>query len=260
MSVRKAVSFLLCILLLLLPLSGCGAEEVVSTTESGFTTRFNPNTGTLTVSGEGTLNGLYPVVRPDEYSLEPAEENHTIKKVILRKGITGLNNSFNGLMALEKISFPSSLKKITGSFMFCNSLEKLTIPKTVKIINEGGFNYCSNLSDIQFKGRIKLCHGSVFTGLDSLEEVTIPDNSVLCGAFRECDSLKKVMLGANLICHEAEPESQCGVNFVVYDPEMLKGRTYYIHKSNFERDAWSVIEENIDGIQPDNSVASVIKM
>ena len=144
MSVRKAVSFLLCILLLLLPLSGCGAEEVVSTTESGFTTRFNPNTGTLTVSGEGTLNGLYPVVRPDEYSLEPAEENHTIKKVILRKGITGLNNSFNGLMALEKISFPSSLKKITGSFMFCNSLEKLTIPKTVKTINEGGFNYCSN--------------------------------------------------------------------------------------------------------------------
>lgn len=260
MFVRKTLLLWLCTLLLLLSLPGCGAEEAVSITGSGFTTRFNPNTGTLTVSGEGTLSGLYPVIRPDEYSLEPAEENYTIKKVVLREGIVGLNNSFNGLMALEKISFPSSLKKITGSFMYCDSLEKLTIPKTVKTINGGGFNYCSNLSDVQFKGSIKLCHGSVFTGLDSLEEITIPDNSVLCGAFRKCDSLKKVMLGANLICHEAEPESQCGVNFVVYDPEILKGRTYYIHKSNFERDAWSTIEENIDGIQPDDSVASVIKM
>ena len=113
MFVRKMLLLWLCIPLVLLPLPGCGAEEVVSTTEDGFTTRFNPNTGTLTVSGEGTLKNCFHriwVSNHPAYHSETVESNTTVKKLILEEGVVGLDNCFNDMTTLKTIVFPSGVE------------------------------------------------------------------------------------------------------------------------------------------------------
>ena len=238
MRIQKIVSLWLCAVLLLLPLSGCGTEEGVSTTEDGFTTRFDETTGTLTVSGEGVLRGLYPREWvPDDFGgfLKTIEENTTVKKLVLEEGITQIDNCFNDMNALKEVVFPSTLSDIRRSFISCTAMEELTIPENVKIIRDDSFSYCTSLSSLQLKGPKEILH-SAFDDLDSLCEVVIPDNSLLCNVFYKCYDLVEVIIGKGVTCHQvfAEMHSTCWGSFAVSEPEEAKKRTFYLPKEQSE--------------------------
>lgn len=278
MFVRKVVPLMLCILLWLLPLSGCGAEEVVSITEDGFTTRFNPNTGTLTVSGEGVLSDLYPRKWEDDGERtiwsNAINEDQTVKVLVVKEGITKLDNCFNDLLALKRIKLPSTLEVIKKSFIHCESLEKLNIPTSVGSIQDFSFDNCISLSNIKFHGKIEFGHSdrymitTVFSNLESLESISIPDNSILCRAFNECPNLKSITIGKLVSCHEiyADGFISCSHSFQltdlsdldrpwVEDLTAMKERVYYVHKP--VKTGMSSIEEGVCGLRHWDQVKKV---
>ena len=239
---KKVIALLISVLIILLAMAGCRGglsknDPLLTTVDldldkfyednptnstkakgAKYTTTFDESTCTLEVNAKGMIKDLYPrdwVPVDDTDYPEFLKADYKVKRLVIGEGITYLYNCFNDLKSLEEIVFPSSLKTIERSFMSCDALVDLNIPKTVKIIFYGSFNECASLKNIKFNGRINLSHPSSFYELESLEEIIIPANSVLCSAFDYCNNLKKVIIGANVACHEVfdAGENICEHNF-----------------------------------------------
>ncbi len=232
---RSALRMIL--LLLCLSLTACGApdstphESTVSTpTNDTIKTTFDEQTGTLTVTGSGVLANLYPVHEDDweEY------DDNTVRHIVIGEGITHLSNTFNHLVAVESIQFPSTLHTIERSFGECCALESLTIPATVKRIADYSFVCCDSLEDLRFEGPIEIDCRGCFTYL-SIETVTIPDNSVYCTAFRACRNLNEVIIGANVACHDSTPQNYCGSGFFKIGDNLR----VYIHEPLYSGDTYN---------------------
>ncbi len=177
-------------------------------TEKTWTTSFDKATGTLTVSGTGVVDGLYPLdcfaYNGESYE---KEENFDIKKLVIEEGITGLSVSFSYLHELKEIVFPSTLKSIDCCFNYCDKLESVDIPANVKKIGNHSFNDCESLKRIKFNDWISIGDRRSefgerilydFSNLPSLKEVTIPDGSFLGGAFWDCENLTKVVMEGHI--------------------------------------------------------------
>ncbi len=177
-------------------------------TEKNWTTSFDEATGTLTVSGTGVVDGLYPLdcfaYNGESYE---KEENFDIKKLVIEEGITGLSVSFSYLHELTEVVFPSTLKSIDCCFNYCEKLEYVEFPENVKKIGNHSFNDCDNLSRIKFNDSISISDRRSefgerilydFSNLPSLKEVTIPDGSFLGGAFWDCENLTKVVMEGHI--------------------------------------------------------------
>ena len=78
--IRQIISIILA-LIMVVSLSAC--NQTIKTKE-GITSKFNKNTGVLTISGKGVAKGIYPQHEDDleEY------DDETVKKVIIEEGIT----------------------------------------------------------------------------------------------------------------------------------------------------------------------------
>ena len=192
-------------------LAGVGVMEWLKNfikTEKTWTTSFDEATGTLTVSGTGVVDGLYPLdcfaYNGESYE---KEENFDIKKLVIEEGITGLSVSFSYLHELKEIVFPSTLKSIDCCFNYCDKLESVDIPANVKKIGNHSFNDCESLKRIKFNDWISIGDRRSefgerilydFSNLPSLKEVTIPDGSFLGGAFWDCENLTKVVMEGHI--------------------------------------------------------------
>ena len=91
--------------------------------------------GTLTIKGKGDM--------PDKMNFR---NNKKIKKLVIKKGVTGISDgAFGGCKNLKSIKLPNGLKSI-GSFAFFNTGLKgtVTIPTSVKTIEQGAI-YSKNV-------------------------------------------------------------------------------------------------------------------
>lgn len=192
-------------------------------TERFWTTSFDEATGTLTVSGIGIVDGLYPfdcfAYNGNSYE---KEDNYDIKKLVIEEGITGLSVSFSYLHELTEVVLPSTLKSIDCCFNYCDKLESVDIPANVKKIGNHSFNDCENLSTIKFNDWISIGDrrsefGEMilydFSNLPSLKEVTIPDGSFLGGAFWDCENLTKVVMEGYIDFGENNDVNGYAINF-----------------------------------------------
>ena len=192
-------------------------------TEKTWTTSFDKATGTLTVSGTGVVDGLYPLdcfaYNGNSYE---KEENYDIKKLVIEEGITGLSVSFSYLHELTEVVFSSTLKSIDCCFNYCNKLESVDIPASVKKIGNHSFNNCDKLSVIKFNDWISIGERRSefseqilydFSNLPSLKEVTIPDGSFLGGTFWDCENLTKVVMEGYITFGENNDVNGYVINF-----------------------------------------------
>lgn len=232
MRIQKIVSLWLCAVLLLFPLSGCGAQgELATIVNDNIITVYNRDTHTLHIKGFGELKNLYPRAWYPEHSPYFVEKNTHVKRLVIEEGITSLNNCFNDMAALKEVELPSSLKSIERSFMYCTALKELFVPGSVKKIADYSFNACVKLEKIQFDDTIEITHDSVFNGLSALKTVSIPQNSVLCHAFNNCENLEEITIEANVTFHDyaLTADESCYMSFDSID----EGCKVYIDKSVF---------------------------
>ncbi|SDO61795.1 Leucine rich repeat-containing protein, partial [Prevotella communis] len=103
------------------------------------------NNGTLTVSGNGTMDN-YP-----DGSDRPWDSNSgDITSVVVESGVTSVGMlAFSSFSAMTSVTLPEGLTAIgPNAFSSCSSLQSITIPSTVTSISEGAFFMCSSLQSI----------------------------------------------------------------------------------------------------------------
>jgi hypothetical protein len=172
----------------------------------GFTNsiRFDSYGIIRTVSEDGTIVTLDKffgegVVRR---GVAGAEENTTIKKVVVGEGISTLyDRTFRRFYALEEVVLPSTLTTIgaagSGVFQSCTNLKTIVIPESVTVLGKGSFQECSSLESINIPTGVTRIESDALraTGLKSVE---FHAGVTYFGAqaFRDCKQLTEVVINA----------------------------------------------------------------
>ena len=131
-----------------------------------------------------------------------AEENQTIKKVVIEEGVTTLyDRTFRRFYALETVELPSTLTTIgeagTGVFQSCSLLKNITLPESLTTLGKGSFYGCRSLESINIPAGVTRIEEDVLreTGLKSVvfhEGVTYFGKQ----AFRDCEDLTEIVIKA----------------------------------------------------------------
>ena len=128
----------------------CRAEivEIVDSGEcGGYVTWTLDSNGLLTISGTGWISDV------GYYESNYFKYKHSIKKVVISHGITGIDVS---------------------AFKDCSSLESVIIPNSVTSIGSGAFYGCSNLESVTIQGGVEKIESNAFYNCKNLKSVTIP--------------------------------------------------------------------------------------
>ena len=152
--------------------------------------------GTVVTLGSFVENG---VIRR---GVAGAEENTTIKKVIVEEGVAVLyDRTFRRFYALEEVVLPSTLTTIgaagSGVFQSCNNLKTIVIPESVTVLGKGSFQECTSLESINIPAGVTRIESDALrnTGLKSVE---FHAGVTYFGAqaFRDCKQLTEVVINA----------------------------------------------------------------
>ena len=159
---------------------------------------------TKTVSEDGTVVTLGSVVDNGlvRRGVVGAEENTTIKKVVVEEGVAVLyDRTFRRFYALEEVVLPSTLTTIgaagSGVFQSCSNLKTVVIPENVTVLGKGSFQECTSLESINIPAGVTRIESDALrnTGLKSVE---FHAGVTYFGAqaFRDCKQLTKVVINA----------------------------------------------------------------
>lgn len=172
---------------------------------------FDPATGTLTISGTGSMTDS-----PwDDY-------RSTIRQVLLPDGLTSIcSYAFSNCTALETILIPDSVTLIDGrAFFSCTALTDVTLSKNLETLGDHAFYKCSALPEITIPKELKSCGSSsypVFEGCTSLETVYIEPGLVEIPAYtlKAASGLKTVHIPDSVTTIGAEAFAETGLETFV---------------------------------------------
>ena len=162
---------------------------------------FDSSTGTLTISGTGTMT--------DYNSDSPFQNNSSIKSVIIENGVTSVGN---------------------WAFYGCSELTTVTLPDSVMNINAFAFSGCSKLSDIPFENITGTIYNYAFNGCSSLTDIELFCSQLDMNAFQNCTNLKTVKF-----CKDV---SEIRMNAFGGCTELTK--LYFFSNSSFEESEYTL--------------------
>ena len=150
------------------------------------------DSGTLTISGTGAMEDY----NPNTQNYAPwgtYSENDTIKKVIIRNGVTNIGDqAFRNCVALKSIEISETVTGIGwASFFNCKGMQSIIIPGNVLSIGQHAFNGCSSLASVTILNGVTSIDGYAFYNCSVLTKITIPESvtSMGGGAFVGCEGL-----------------------------------------------------------------------
>ena len=149
--------------------------------------------GTLTVSGEGSLNSsFWASLSQGGVSL------FRVRTVVIEDGITSLlNGVFRGFSYIEQLTLPNTLTHLgQGVFSGCVKLKSVVIPDSVVATWGQTFENCRALESVTISSGLKAIESGMFQGCVSLTSVTIPDGvkTIKGAAFNGCTALANVVI------------------------------------------------------------------
>lgn len=196
--IKKSICLLLVVLLLivLLPCKPVAANGPTSG-NLGETVTWEFKDATLTISGEGYMEGLSTNRHPEWYYLKDK-----ITKVVVEEGVLNVGSRFcKDCVNLTQVQLPSTIKFLDPQcFMNCKSLEKITIPSNVTSINESAFEGCTSLKTVTIPNSVDWMEPGVFEGCTSLEAVTLSNklDRLQHSMFKNCRSLTSITLPSKI--------------------------------------------------------------
>lgn len=207
---------------------------------SSMTWHFEAATGTLTVTGSGTMDAgeHAPWDDLDEY----------IVSVVIEEGVTSISHgAFSGMQQLTSVDLPESLQRIEsnafsgcwglsqvvlgsnvnhiGKYAFwdCRSLCSINIPSGVTEISYGAFSDCG-FTSLELHNGITSIGGYAFNGCRKLTSVVIPDSVTELGSssFGSCYHLSDVTLGSSVSDIQGNTFSRCPNLTSIVIPDSVK--------------------------------------
>ena len=280
---RKTISLILSVLMILSSFSvitTISAKEtnVVPTgatysgTTGDCTWSFDESTGTLTISGNGEMDG----------NVSWCDYLSVIKTVVIEDGVTTIGDfAFFSCSSLTSITIPDSVTSIgEAAFVGCSSLKSVTIPDGVISIGDRAFEACSSLTSIDVgvenkyfssvdgnlynKAKTEFIQyaigknqndfvipnsvtniiGYAFCGCSSLTSITIPDGVTYIGykAFYDCSSLTGITIPDSVTSIDYEAFRGCSSLTSITIPDSVTsigidafyGTAYYNDKNNWD--------------------------
>ncbi len=178
----------------------CGDSDLGDGTNLTWTLDSN---GTLTISGEGKLDGYY----------SPFNGNKSITSVILNPGVTCIGNyAFSDCSSLTSVTIPNSVTSIGDyAFYYCKGLTSITIPNSVTSIGDYAFYGCWYLTSVTISNSVTCIGNYVFYGCYSLISVKIPSSVTSIGdyAFSGCWDLTSVTIPNSVTSIGIEAFNEC---------------------------------------------------
>ena len=174
---------------------------------------YNPDTKTLSISGEGTMCFLYENMYT-EYLSAPyssvddvpwKEYRDEIEKVVIEPGVTSIANK---------------------AFYGCKNLKSIELSDTVTFIGESAFDGCVSLTDINLPNSLKAIYDNAFYFSTGLKSVDLPDSLDTLGVtvFNNCKGLESINVGEN-------NPSFMSVDGVLYNKEQSRLIQYPCNKN-----------------------------
>lgn len=153
---------------------------------------WDADTGTLRISGEGTVVGNYANSQPLE------SYRYEVKKLVLEDGITDIGErAFTQFYNLQEITFPSTLKEIDeAAFYGCDALKTVDLPDFLTTLHTAAFADCTQLETVNLPENLKTIGQYVFQGC-AFTTIAIPDSidAISSLAFYNCPELQEIQVG-----------------------------------------------------------------
>lgn len=162
---RKVIFFLLavCFCVMLLP-TAAEAKTLEGKCGENAEFSFNDETGTLVISGTGTVTLKDTAI----YDLRAS-----IKRIEIADGVTNISeDGFSGCTELTEISIPDSVTAIgAGAFFRCSKITDIKLPPKLTRIERHTFHGCDKLVSVWIPGGVTLLGDMCFEGCNSLQNV-----------------------------------------------------------------------------------------
>ena len=205
MKTRRLVTVLLTVVLSVILLAvGASAAEIVDSGNCGDNVTWTLDSeGTLTISGNGSMENYdpYDENQNDEYegySMPWESMSDNVQQLVITSGVTGIGDyAFLDCLNMASITLPDSLTQI-GAYAFqnCKALTTVKIPDGVTSIGDGAFAGCVGLTSINIPNGVTTLNSILFHNCRSLTQITIPDSvtTIGSGVFTYCSSLTDVQI------------------------------------------------------------------
>lgn len=177
---KKALSFIFSVLLIISVMSGLSFNALALTTDDGFEYKFLED-NTIEITGySGTAD---PV---------------NIPELIFGKPVTSIGSmAFIYQLNISEVRVPVSVKNIgDGAFYGCSNLTDIELANGIESIGENAFANCARLKSIYLGNNVKSISADMFSGCDSLNTITVasenPDYRSLNGVLFSKDLMKLI--------------------------------------------------------------------
>ena len=143
--------------------------------------KFEPDSGTLTISGIGdmTSEAIYG------YPWSVYSYSNQIKHIILEQGITSIgNHAFESNGELTEVEIPDSVTAIgIRAFAECAKLTNVKLPKNLTVLSYELFDG-AGLTSIEIPNGVTRVEESAFCLCDDLEEIVFPASVEYVGVYQ----------------------------------------------------------------------------
>ena len=169
---------------------------------------FDETTGVLTISGTGDMYTNYVPYDQWEYYQYKDE----ITEVVVEEGITYISKCAFGpfddgftryreppiYSKLTKLTLPSTVKSIGQFAFYKTALTSVIFSEGLEKIEDAAFSYTSLLSELKLPKTLTSLGEQAFRNTN-ISSVNLNEGMILKGcAFRDCDSLEKVIIPRNI--------------------------------------------------------------
>ncbi len=193
LSLMLALALILCTLSA--PPFAASAEELSGACGETLTWRFESDTQTLYIEGNGKMEY-------ESYNSQAPWHSFCgdILAVVIGEGADNIADyAFNGCTSLKSAVIPDGVTQI-GEYAFyhCFDLERIAIPDSVSEIADFAFYLCESMTDCTIGGGVASIGEKAFSGCMALPGVCIPESVRTIGedAFFYCTHMKYILAGA----------------------------------------------------------------
>ena len=172
--VKKALLFVSAVVMFTMMMCfGVSALEPTGQCGDNVYWNYNEATGEIVISGQGEM---YNYVG---YNCPFYNSESVIKTVVLEDGVTSVGTIAFYDQEIDKVIFPSSLKRIgVSAFAECDNLIEIFLPDGLEIIESEAFRECDNLEYIEIPNSVIEIGKNVFYGTPCYN-LTERENGVL---------------------------------------------------------------------------------